>query len=60
MLILVSILIENNIPIDSVCGTSAGGIVASLIASGYDVNEIISILKESYARKVFKKIHTVL
>ena len=48
-------LIENNIPIDSVCGTSAGGIVASLIASGYDVNEIISILKESYARKVFKE-----
>ena len=39
-------LIEHNIPIDAVCGTSAGGIVASLIAFGYDPETIISRLKD--------------
>ena len=48
-------LIEHNIPIDAVCGTSAGGIVASLIAFGYDPETIISRLKETYKRKSFKE-----
>ena len=48
-------LIEHNIPIDAVCGTSAGGIVASLIAFGYDPETIISRLKETYKRNSFKE-----
>ena len=48
-------LIEHNIPVDAVCGTSAGGIVASLIAFGYDPETIISRLKETYKRKSFKE-----
>ena len=48
-------LLENNIPVDTVCGTSAGGIIASLIASGYSPNKIIEMLKESYAKNVFKE-----
>ena len=48
-------LIEHNIPIDAVCGTSAGGIVASLIAFGYNPETIISRLKETYKRKSFKE-----
>ena len=48
-------LIEHDIPIDAVCGTSAGGIVASLIAFGYDPETIISRLKETYKRKSFKE-----
>ena len=48
-------LLEHNIPIDVVCGTSAGGIVASLIAFGYDPETIISKLKETYKRNSFKE-----
>ena len=48
-------LIEHNIPIDAVCGTSAGGIVASFIAFGYDPETIISRLKETYKRNSFKE-----
>lgn len=48
-------LIENNIPIDTVCGTSAGGIVASLIASGYSPIEIIEMLKVSNSKNIFKE-----
>ena len=48
-------LLENNIPVDVVCGTSAGGIVASLIAFGHSPNKIIELLKESYSRKIFKE-----
>ena len=48
-------MIEHNIPIDAVCGTSAGGIVASLIAFGYDPETIISRLKETYKRNSFKE-----
>ncbi len=48
-------LLECEIPVDSVCGTSAGGIVASLIAAGHSVETIVSMLKESYAKKVFKE-----
>ena len=48
-------LLENNIPIDIACGTSAGGIVASFIASGYKPDEIIELLKEGYKLKMFKE-----
>ena len=48
-------LIENGIPIDTVCGTSAGGIIASLIASGHSPDKIIELLKISYSNNVFKE-----
>jgi len=48
-------LVENEIPVDLVCGTSAGGIVASLIAFGYSPDEIIERLKETYKRNSFKE-----
>ena len=48
-------LIENDIPIDTVCGTSAGGIIASLIASGHSPDKIIELLKISYSNNAFKE-----
>ena len=48
-------LIENKIPIDVVCGTSAGGIVGSLIAFGYDPETIVERLKQTYKRNSFKE-----
>tara|TARA_X000001036_G_scaffold318350_1_gene296758 strand:+ start:190 stop:2436 length:2247 start_codon:yes stop_codon:yes gene_type:complete len=48
-------LLESNVPIDIACGTSAGGIVASFIASGYNPDEIVDMLKEGYKLKMFKE-----
>jgi len=48
-------LIENGIPIDTVCGTSAGGIIASLIAAGHSPDKIIELLKISYSNNIFKE-----
>ncbi|HEY8404182.1 MAG TPA: patatin-like phospholipase family protein [Flavobacteriales bacterium] len=36
---------ENNIPIDFICGTSMGAVVASMYASGYTVAEIDSMVR---------------
>jgi NTE family protein len=36
---------ENNIPIDYICGTSMGAVVAGLYASGYSVQQIDSLVK---------------
>lgn len=38
-------LIENNIPIDVIVGTSMGSIVGGLFASGYSIDELDSIAK---------------
>tara|TARA_B100001750_G_scaffold180974_1_gene149503 strand:+ start:445 stop:2751 length:2307 start_codon:yes stop_codon:yes gene_type:complete len=36
-------LLENGIPIDIVCGTSAGSMMAGIVASGFSINEIKNI-----------------
>ena len=36
-------ILEKNIPIDVVCGTSAGSMMAAIIASGYSVDEVEEI-----------------
>ena len=46
---------ELNIPIDVIGGTSAGAIIASQIALGYSLNEIININKKVNALKMFKE-----
>jgi len=40
---VLKVLIENNIPIDMVAGTSAGSIVAAAIASGMSLDEILKM-----------------
>lgn len=39
------VLEENNVPIDYICGTSMGAVVAALYASGYSVLEIDSLVR---------------
>ena len=36
-------LVEKNIPVDIVCGTSVGSMMAGIVASGFDFNEIKNI-----------------
>lgn len=42
---VLKVLEENNIPIDYICGTSMGAIIAALYASGYSIDQMIEIFK---------------
>ena len=39
-------LVEKNIPVDIVCGTSVGSMMAGIVASGFDFNEIKNIWRQ--------------
>ena len=39
------VLEENNVPVDYICGTSMGAVVAAMYASGYSVASIDSLVR---------------
>lgn len=48
---------ENNIPIDYICGTSMGAVVAALYATGYTPDEMLEIFGSKVFEAWYKGVH---